>query len=86
MGQEELQRLLRTILILLNDLSRAKPSPAFTTHLEAFQAAIKKFEELYQSMLQTISKEPLVLLLFLQDLYALKEEFESLDKQNRGQA
>lgn len=70
MSQDEMQALLKALNAILEDPSAA----AF----EALQNAIQGFEELYQSMLQTVAKEPLVLLLFIQDLYALKEEFERM--------
>lgn len=76
MGQDEM-RVLLNVLLAIVDSEIAPPSQNKHSILfESLQTAIQSFEQLYQSMLQTVAKEPLVLLLFIQDLYALKEEYE----------
>ncbi len=44
--------------------------------IDAFAGAVNGFEELYQSTLQVVSYEPIVFLFFVQDLIALREEFQ----------
>ncbi len=78
MSQDEISALLAAIFSILNEFLSSKPSSIFSSTFEGFQGAIQDFEALYRSMLQTTAKEPLVLLLFIQDLYALKEEFEKM--------
>lgn len=78
MSEHEMQALLAVLLEIFDELRRRQSRFISEERWEALQAAIQKFEELYQAMLQTVAKEPLVLLLFIQDLYALKEELEKL--------
>lgn len=78
MSQDEMEALLKALLAILDEIISSPEKSSKMTVFEALQTAIQKFEELYQSMLQTVAKEPLALLLFIQDLYALKETFEEL--------
>jgi|GEM_PF-3239642 len=77
MAQAEMRGLSEALMQVLNQLSYSK-QPGQTLSLTGLQKAIQEFEELYQSMLQTVAKEPLVILLFIQDLYALKDALEKL--------
>ncbi len=78
MSQDEIQALLKALLSIVDEELISPPRESDNSPFEALQKAIQNFETLYQSMLQTVAKEPLVLLLFIQDLYALKEELEAL--------
>lgn len=89
MSQDEMQALLKALLAILDEVFCSPLKDTNPSVFDALQTVIQNFEELYQSMLQTVAKEPLVLLLFIQDLYALKEEFEqlaSMDQNKKGQA
>ncbi|MHB1948916.1 MAG: FUSC family protein [Gammaproteobacteria bacterium] len=46
--------------------------------LEQFALAIESVETIYRSTLQVVSKEPLIFLIFIQDLFAMYDEFNSL--------
>lgn len=74
-GQQELQIILQEILSII--LNQEKNGTAIDS--ESLYKAIQDLEHLYQSMLQTVTKDPLALLLFIQDLYALKTAFTSLE-------
>lgn len=73
MARQELQAILKELFTILS------PGKIFEiVDLEPFNKAIQSLESLYQGMLQTVTKDPLILLLFIQDLYALKEELANL--------
>ena len=75
LSHHEMKGLATALLQLIDQFIHPSTAKRDSASLEE---AIQKLEELYQSTLQTVAKEPLVLLLFIQDLYALKEVFQTL--------
>lgn len=76
MSESELSALTAAIQAILKQCRHPNPENLSQLPLQKLEVAIQAFEELYQGMLQTVAPEPLVLLLFIQDLHALKEELE----------
>lgn len=61
-----------------NLTKQLKSKKAVEFNLDGFVLAIRAVEEIYRSTLQVVSKDPLVFLLFIQNLYAVQEELNSL--------
>ncbi|HVY53021.1 MAG TPA: hypothetical protein VHA13_00695 [Gammaproteobacteria bacterium] len=69
MGKREFQAIWNAIVDILDQLTQSRSAP----DVAQLTIATQGLETLYESMLQTVTKDPLVLLLFIQDLYALEK-------------
>lgn len=59
-------------------LKLAKGNAQVETELEKLTSAIQAFEAVYRATLQVVSKEPMIFLIFIYDLYAMRDELAEL--------